>query len=174
MARYDLLNPVCRLASLITKWDALCDKRLHRLVCYINSSLDVKMVGWVGDPTGSLYPMLFADADFAGCPYTARSTTGGYLSLWGKDTRFPIAAVCRRQQCTSHSTPEAEIVAADTALRTIGIPALELWSIVLNDEKLILQFQEDNSTMITVMKTGKNPTMRHLNRTHRVSIHWLH
>ena len=107
------------------------------------------MIGWVGDPMSALHPTLFADADFAGCPYTARSTTGGFLSLWGSHTRFPIAAVCRRQQCTSHSTPEAEIVAADTALRTIGIPALELWSIVLNDEKANFaisrrQFDHDN------------------------------
>ena len=28
--------------------------------------------------------------------------------------------------------------------------------------------------MIQVCKTGKNPTMRHLGRTHRVDVHWLH
>ncbi|CAE7211779.1 unnamed protein product [Symbiodinium sp. CCMP2592] len=37
MGRYDLIRPVQALASLITKWDGLCDKKLHRLVCYINS-----------------------------------------------------------------------------------------------------------------------------------------
>ena len=39
MGRYDLIRPVQALASLITKWDGLCDKKLHRLVCYINSTL---------------------------------------------------------------------------------------------------------------------------------------
>ena len=33
---------------------------------------------------------------------------------------------------------------------------------------------EDNSAMIQVVKTGKNPTMRCLNRTHRVNIGSLH
>ena len=33
---------------------------------------------------------------------------------------------------------------------------------------------EDNETMIRVCKTGKNPTMRHLLRTHRVNIASLH
>ena len=28
--------------------------------------------------------------------------------------------------------------------------------------------------MIQVCKTGKNPTLRHLGRTHRVNVHWLH
>ena len=28
--------------------------------------------------------------------------------------------------------------------------------------------------MIQVMKSGRNPTMRHMGRTHRVSIAWLH
>ena len=28
--------------------------------------------------------------------------------------------------------------------------------------------------MIRVVQTGKNPTMRHLNRVHRISVAWLH
>ena len=32
----------------------------------------------------------------------------------------------------------------------------------------------DNTAMLCVMKTGRNPTMRHLSRTHRVSVAWLH
>ena len=35
-------------------------------------------------------------------------------------------------------------------------------------------FFEDNQAMIRVIETGKNPTMRYLHRTHRVSVAWLH
>jgi hypothetical protein len=35
-------------------------------------------------------------------------------------------------------------------------------------------FHEDNQAMIRVCETGRNPTMRYLLRTHRVSIAWLH
>ena len=36
------------------------------------------------------------------------------------------------------------------------------------------KFHEDNQTMIHVVRTGKNPTMRHLARTHRICVQWLH
>jgi hypothetical protein len=39
---------------------------LHRLMCYINSSLDVKMYGWIGHKPAELTLKLYADADFAG------------------------------------------------------------------------------------------------------------
>ena len=31
--RFDLLRPICALASKVTKWDRLCDAKLHRLKC---------------------------------------------------------------------------------------------------------------------------------------------
>ena len=34
-------------------------------------------------------------------------------------------------------------------------------------------FHEDNQTMIRVCETGRNPTMRHLGRTHYVQVGWL-
>ncbi len=38
VARYGLLKPVAFLAKRITRWDVLCDKRLHRLICYIHKT----------------------------------------------------------------------------------------------------------------------------------------
>jgi hypothetical protein len=43
MCRYDLLRTFCYLATRITKWTATCDKALHRLMCYINSTLHLRM-----------------------------------------------------------------------------------------------------------------------------------
>ncbi len=68
VAIYDLLKPAAFLAKRITRWDALCDKRLYRLICYIHKTKDDCMMGWIrGDPK-ELTVRLFADADFAGCP----------------------------------------------------------------------------------------------------------
>ena len=131
------------------------------------------MVGWIGDDPKDVFPVLFADADFAGCLKTARSTSGVFLALHGPATRFPLQAISKRQSCVSHSTPEAEIVAADMALRTVGIPAIELWSAILQRPNLVLEFREDNQAMIKVMASGHSPTMRHLSRTHRVDLKWL-
>ena len=48
MGRFDLLRPVTALGSRITTWTKLCDVRLHRLMCYIKGSLDVRMHAWLG------------------------------------------------------------------------------------------------------------------------------
>ena len=36
MARFDLLKAVANLAKNVTKWNANCDKRVHRLICYVH------------------------------------------------------------------------------------------------------------------------------------------
>ena len=56
MARFDLLRAVGGLASMVTKWDHDCDRQLYRLMCYIQSSLDLKMVSWCGDSKQDLGP----------------------------------------------------------------------------------------------------------------------
>ena len=158
MARYDVLRAVCSLASLVTKWTKNCDKQLHRLVCYLNSSVDMKLVGWVGETIEKWHLELFADADLASDLLTRRSTSGVYLCLAGPNTRMPQSAVSKKQSCVSHSTPEAELVAADVAIRTEGFPALELWKPINQGKDLPLNFREDNQSAIQVIKNGKNPT----------------
>ena len=173
MARYDLLRAVGGLATMVTKWDASCDRRLYRLMCYIQSTLHLRMLSWCGDSKADLGPHLYADADFAGCTKTIRSTSGVFMSIMGPNTSCPLAAMSKKQSAVSHSTPESELVAADLALRTEGIPAIELWGTLLGREPRVI-FHEDNQAMIAVCKSGKNPTMRHMGRTHRVSVAWLH
>ena len=58
-------------------------------------------------------------------------------------------------------------------MRTIDTPALSLWDTLLGRDNVLI-FHEDNTAMIQVCKTGKNPTLQHLGRTHHVDVHWLH
>ena len=125
-ARFDLLRAVCFLAQYITKWDTMCDKRLYRLMCYINSTYHLRLTGWVGDSPLDVAPHLFADADFAGDSKTSRSCSGVHLCLLGPNTVFPLAGQCKKQGCVSPSKPEAEVVAADHAMRSYGLPCLDL------------------------------------------------
>ena len=81
LARFDLLRPIAALSSKITKWDAVCDRMLQRLVCYINSPLDYTLKGHIGDSSKDLTLTLFSDADFAGCLDIAKSTSGVLLAL---------------------------------------------------------------------------------------------
>ncbi len=74
------------------------------------------MTGHVADDIKDLRLDLYGDADFAGCVDTQKSTTGAFMALVGNHTFFPQSAVSKRQGCVSHSTSEAEIVAADHAV----------------------------------------------------------
>ena len=64
-------------------------------------------------------------------------------------------------------------MAADFGLRTDGLLPLSLWRVLLPHHPPLL-FHEDNQATIRVVSTGKNPTVRYLARTHRVSVAWLH
>ena len=172
LARFDLLKAVQALATKVSKWDHACDRKLHRLVCYINSTLDYRLIGHIGDPPESLEIALYSDADFASCLETSKSTSGVLIALKGPNTFFPLNASSKKQTCVSHSTPEAEIVAADVALRSEGLPALQLWDKVFNRATKII-FMEDNQATMRILQTGRNPTLRHLGRTHRVDLAWL-
>ena len=173
MARFDLLRATCRLACHITKWTEECDRRLYRLVCYINSSLNIRMTGWIGDNPSELVPCLYSDADFAGCDRTERSTTGVRLEVEGPNSRFPVNACSKRQGCISCSTPEAELVAGFTAYKNSLMPSFDLWDVLLPNGYQA-KFYEDNQAMISVVNSGRNPTMKHLGRAHRIPIAWLH
>ena len=74
VARYDLLRAMQGLAARVMKWSVDCDKALHRLTCYINSTLDIKLKAFIGDPLNECKVWCFADADLAG-EYDNRSTT---------------------------------------------------------------------------------------------------
>ena len=171
VCRFDLLRAVCALAQMITKWDDKCDRRLHKLMCYIASTTSRQLVGFVGDEMAAVKPHLFADADLAGCPESQKSTSGVYYCVMGPRTRFPISAVSKRQGSISQSTPEAELVALNHGLRTVAIPALDIWNLLATGVKLVCH--EDNEVAIRVCKTGRNQTMRHLGRVHGITIAWL-
>ena len=173
IARFDLLRSINNLARNVTKWSKKDDIRLHHLMCYVNSSKSKKMIGWVGDDLSQLTVDIYADADFAGCEDSLRSTSGAHMVIQGKHTRFPVAGASKRQGCVSHSTPEAEIIAADFALRTMGIPVVDLWRSISGKDPQVI-FHDDNQAMIAVIRSGKNPTMRHIERSHGISIVWMH
>ena len=165
IARFD----VNRLARNVHRWTDSDDRGLHHLMCYVHHTKHWRMVGWVGDSMDDVRLASYVDADFAGCVDSLRSTSGGQ----GPNTRFPLSGSSKRQGCVSHSTPEAEIVAADVAMRAMGMPALKLLQRILKKSPDFV-FYDDNKAMIGVVRLGRNPTMRHLERSHGVCISWTH
>ena len=115
----------------------------------------------------------YADADFGNDKITHRSTTGGLSCFIGKNSYFAISACSKKQTAVSHSTPEAEVVAADHVVRTEGLPLLDVVEALTGKPKTLL-FEEDNETCVVVIKTGRSPALRHVGRTHGIDIGWLH
>jgi len=139
MNRLDILWTINNLARKVTKWDVSCDKRLHRLISYMHHHGDLVQLNWVGDKPEDCKIALFVDASFAGEIEDSKSTTGAILVLIGPNTFVPLFWLCKKQGAVSHSSSEAEVIALEAALRTEGIPALNLW------EEILEMFSKDKN-----------------------------
>ena len=62
----------------------------------------------------------------------SESTPGGTLCVFRSHTFVPISWMCKKQTAVSHSSTESEIISLDTGLRLDGLPALELWDLIVS------------------------------------------
>ena len=62
----------------------------------------------------------------------SKSTSGGTLCIFGTHTFVPISWLCKKQTSVSHRSTESEIISLDAGLRIDGIPALDLWDLVVS------------------------------------------
>ena len=131
IGRPDILWSVNELARSITKWTKACDKRLNRLISYIHHTSDYKQYCYVGNTAKQCRLGLFQDSDFAGDLEDSKSTSGGTLCVFGSHTFVPIR-MCKKQTSVSHSSTESEIISLDAGLRLDGLPALELWDLIVS------------------------------------------
>ena len=99
---------------------------MHRFVCYINSSLDVRMQGFIGDRINECKLWLFSDADWSG-EHDRKSTSGCALYLVGPNTYCPLNAFSKKQTSITMSSTESEVISANHGVRAQGIPSLSLW-----------------------------------------------
>ena len=132
IGRPDFLWSVTTLARSITKWTKACDKRLNRLISYIHHTCEYKQYCHVGNTAKQCRLGLFQDSDFAGDLEDSKSTSGGTLCVCGSHTFVPVSWMCKKQTAVSHSSTESEIICLDTGLRLDGLPALELWDLLVS------------------------------------------
>ena len=50
LARPDLLKPITALARHVQSWSTNCDRQLHRLMCYMLATPDLKLTGYINIP----------------------------------------------------------------------------------------------------------------------------
>ena len=75
---------------------------------------------------------LFQDSDFAGDLEDSKSTSGGTLYVFGSHTFVPVSWMCKKQTSVSHCSTESEIISLDAGLRSDGIPAVDLWDLIVS------------------------------------------
>ena len=131
IGRPDILWSVNKIARAVTKWTKACDKRLARLISCIHHTCDYRQYGYVGNTAKQCRLGLFQDSDFAVDLEDSKSTSGGALCVFGRHTFVPISWMCKKQTSVSNSSTEAELVSLDASLRMDGIPALDLWHLVI-------------------------------------------
>ena len=132
IGRPDILWSVNNLARSTTKWTKACGKRLNRLISYTHHTCEYSQYCRVGNTAKQCRLGLFPDSDFAGDLEDSKSTSGGTLCVFGSHTFVPISWMCKKQTSVSHSSTESEIISWDTGLRLDGIPALELWDLIVS------------------------------------------
>ena len=54
------------------------------------------------------------------------------MRFFGSNTFVPISWMCKKQTSVSHSSTESEIISLDAGLRLDGLPALELWDLIVS------------------------------------------
>ena len=121
-----------KFARSITKWTKACDKRLNRLISYIHHTSEYKQNCHVGNTAKQCRLGLVQDSDFAGDLEDSKSTSGGTFGIFGSLTFVPFSCVCTKQTSVSNSSTDSEIISLDTGLRLDGLPALELWDLIVS------------------------------------------
>ena len=101
------------------------------MISYIHHTREEKQYCYVGNTAKQCRLGLFQDSDFAGDLEDSKSTSGGTLCVFGSHTFVPISSMCKKQTSVSHSSTESDIISLDAGLRLDGIPALDLWDLIV-------------------------------------------
>ena len=147
---------VNKFARSITKWTKACDKRLNRLISKIHHTSEYKKYCHVGNTAKQCSLGLFQDSDFAGDLEDSKSTSGGTLCLFGSHTFVPMSWMCKKQTSVSHSSTESEIISLDTGLRLDGLPALELWDLIVSVFGTVFQISDKTGLPVDVKNKSHN------------------
>ena len=169
LARPDLLRVTTWLATKIQKWCCGCDIALHRAICYIDSTKEHLLTGFVGDSKEDVFVEFFVDADLCGSTEDCYSTSGAWIQLSGEHTSFPLCWVSKKQTAVSRSTTESETAALANSLFEDAIPLAELFSTLL-ERNVLLRIREDNEACAKVCAAGYSKKLRHLKRVHRINL----
>ena len=127
IGRPDILWSVNKLARSITRWTKACDKRLNRLISDIHHTCEYKQYCHVGNTAKQCRLGLCQESDFAGDLEDSKSTSGRTFCVFWKS--YTCSNKLDVQETNFSFT---DIISLDTRLRLDGIPALDLWDLIVS------------------------------------------
>ena len=70
----------------------------------------------------------------------------------GSHKFVPMSWICKKQTAVSHSSTESEIISLDAGLRLDGLPALELWDLIVLFLEAWLGLQTDRGDPLSLTR----------------------
>ena len=75
-----------------------------------------------------------------------------HCAFCGSHTFVPTSWMCKKQTAVSHSSTESEIISLDTRLRLDGLPALELWDLIVSVFGSVSQISDRTGRLVNDVK----------------------
>ena len=168
LSRPDLAFIVGKLASNVTRWSQWDDRQLLRVISYLNATREYVTVGTVSH---GVEPQIFVytDADFASCPWTAKSTSGIFIAIATCESLFPIYWQSKKQSSTARSTSESEMIAMSSGFFGEAIQIQDMLTYLLGYRPEVV-LKQDNEAVIKIVRNKCSVKLRHCGRVHRVNI----
>lgn len=173
--RPDVQETASSLARNFNQWSRLDDRRLHRLMSYLEGTkshgkmlqVDIDADGY-GQGSESMSVRNYVDSDHGGCLRTARSTSGCHAELRNSGlTRVLIDHWSKIQSVAAISTGEAEITAAADGIKRTGLPMQQLIEDVYG-HPVLLETMVDDSAALQIGLTGNTKNLKYLAKHQRV------
>lgn len=139
-----------------------------RAISSLNCIIDFVTVGAVSHGFGPQI-LVFADADFASCPWTSKSTSGIFIAIATGETLFPIFWQSQKQSSFARSSSESELIAMYTALFGKTLQAQDMLTYLLGKRPDVI-LKQDNEADIKIVCNRYSVKLRHCGRVHRVTV----
>ena len=100
-ARFDLVSR--HPGKTVAKWNIACDKRLLRVINYINQTQDDRPFCDAGNEYEDCKLGVFQNASFSSDLQDSKSRSGGILCIFGSRTFVPIPYLRKKQSAESRN-----------------------------------------------------------------------
>ena len=168
IGRLDILWSVNKFARSITKWTKACDKRLNRLISYIQ----FLPISWMCKKQTAVSHSS-TESEIISLDTGLRLDGLLVLEFWDLIV-FVFGSVSQISDRTGQ--PVIDVKKHHKSQRKFDVME-NIDSVPSNvqssRQEALLYVFEDNEAVIKMIIKGRSPIMRHVSRTHRVALDWL-